>query len=107
MIYYYILYIEHIIIWVPILLSLIIFILTVLILTHLLLSNLCDYILDNLDNKYCQIKLALLLQKQYKKKKLINKLESIIPIIEEIYYTPGFKGFNLCKQRFEKINKVF
>jgi len=82
--------------------------LTLLAFIHIILLKICDIIL-NVTNKvihiHNKIVLAKLLQKQYKKKKLIKDIESIIPIIEEIYYSPGMKGYYLCLQRFEEKSK--
>lgn len=49
-------------------------------------------------------KAAYKIQQYYKKYILIYNLKAIIPLITEIYYTPNYKGYNLCKQRFEKLN---
>lgn len=108
MYYHLIDYIEYIIIWVPILCSLSILLLISFLLSHLILIKLCDLLLMYWLNKSIlntQIKFAIIIQKYYKKKKLINELESLIPIIEEIYYTPGYKGFYKCKTRYETIYK--
>ncbi len=82
--------------------------LTLLAFIHIILNKICDIVLDTINNviyTHNKIILARLLQKHYKKKKLIKDIESIIPIIEEIYYSPNMKGYYLCLQRFEKICK--
>lgn len=107
--YYLVDYIEYIIIWLPVISTIIIFLLIVFILLHLILIELCESLFAYLINKSKlnkQTKFAIILQKQYKKKKLIKKLEQILPLIEEIYYTPNMKGYFLCKKRFIKLQNI-
>ena len=61
-------------------------------------SNNC-YWLDISDDKLNKV---IKLQKFFKKHLLIKHLLQIIPEIEEIYYTPGYKGFYLSKLRYEQ-----
>ncbi len=108
MYYHLVDYIEYIIIWLPILCSLTVLLLIIFMLFHLILNKLCDLLLVyRLDKSILntQIKFVIIIQKFYKKKKLINDLESLIPIIEEIYYTPGYKGYYKCKTRYENFYK--
>lgn len=104
--YYLIDYVEYIIIWLPMISTIIIFLLVSFILLHVILIGLCESLflyLINKSNLNKETKFAIILQKQYKKKKLIKKLEQILPLIEEIYYTPNMKGYYICEQRFIKL----
>ncbi len=80
--------------------TMLIMLLLVLTIINFILTIICDLILNKIQD-------ISLIEKQYKKKKLIEKIECMIPLIEEIYYMPDMKGFFICKKRFLKMQKMY
>ena len=87
-----------------------IILLLVLTIINFILTNICDIILNKIHDISLlekQTKYAIMIQRQYKKKKFIKKFECMIPLIKEIYYMPDMKGFFICKKRFLKMQQMY